>query len=148
MPDFMTPAQRSRAMSRVRGNETHIERALRSQLHQQGFRFRKNVKELPGRPDIVLPKYRSVIFVNGCFWHHHANCARAKLPDSRREFWATKIAENVKRDKKQIKALRAQGWKVFIVWECKLRDRDKSAIVIRKIVNQLGEIITGRKYFC
>ena len=122
MADFMTRAQRSNAMSAVRGTETEIEKFLRSQLHRQGFRFRKNVKDLPGRPDIVLPRHRSVVFVHGCFWHHHKNCKRSQLPDTRRTFWAKKIGDNVKRDQRQISDLRKEGWQVLLSWECELKD--------------------------
>jgi DNA mismatch endonuclease (patch repair protein) len=108
-------------MSAVRSTETEIERTLRSYLHRKGFRFRKNVRDLPGRPDIVLPKYRCAIFVHGCFWHHHKNCKRAKLPSTRIAFWSKKIGDNVKRDLRQIRALRKDGWKVITVWECSLR---------------------------
>src|SRR5260370_27841953 len=121
MTDFMTPLQRSRAMSAVRGTETDIERTLGSQLNRKGFRFRKNVRDLPGRPDIVLPKYRCVIFVHGCFWHHHKNCQRSKLPTTRRAFWSKKIGDNVKRDQRQTGALRKAGWKVITVWECSVK---------------------------
>ena len=117
----MTRTQRSGAMAAVRGAETKIEKAFRSELHRKGFRFRKNVKDLPGRPDIVLPKHRCVVFVHGCFWHHHKNCKRSKLPATRHEFWTKKIGDNVKRDQRQIRALRQDGWKVITVWECSLK---------------------------
>jgi DNA mismatch endonuclease (patch repair protein) len=117
----MTPAQRSRAMSKVRGKDTGIELFVRSALHQRGFRFRKNVASLPGRPDIVLPKYRTVIFVNGCFWHGHENCKASKLPETRHEFWEQKISGNVARDARHFKTLREDGWKVLIIWECALK---------------------------
>jgi DNA mismatch endonuclease (patch repair protein) len=100
MVDFMTREQRSKAMSAVRATETQIEKILRSELHRRGYRFRKNVKTLPGHPDIVLPKYRCVIFVHGCFWHHHKNCKRSKLPTTRPAFWTKKIEENVARSRR------------------------------------------------
>lgn len=121
MADFMNRTQRSRAMAAVRRSETAIERTLRSHLHRKGFRFRKNVKDLPGRPDIVLTKHRCVVFVHGCFWHHHKNCKRSKLPTTRHAFWAKKIGDNVKRDQRQTRALRKDGWKVITVWECSLK---------------------------
>lgn len=137
MVDFMTRAQRSTAMSAVRATETKIEKTLRSQLHRQGFRFRKNVKELPGRPDIVMPKYRSVVFVNGCFWHHHKSCKRSKLPATRSLFWSKKIGDNVKRDQNQASELRKRGWRVLVVWECELRDSRVQEKVLEKLIIKL-----------
>lgn len=137
MADFMTTTQRSRAMSAVRGNETEIERTLRSHLHRQGFRFRKNVKDLPGRPDIVLPKHRCVIFVHGCFWHHHKNCKRSKLPATRARFWAKKIGDNVDRDRRQVVQLRRQGWRVLTVWECQLKDPEKLKTIFENLLMKL-----------
>ena len=120
MADFMTTEQRSRAMSRVRGEETRIEQAVRSLLYKRGFRFRKNVSNLPGRPDVVLPKYKAVIFVHGCFWHGHSGCKRSVLPETRAEFWQSKIGRTVERDRKNIDALMASGWHVAVVWQCAL----------------------------
>ena len=128
MTDFMSRTQRSRAMSHVRGTETELERVVRSELHRNGFRFRKNVKELPGRPDIVLPKYKAVVFVHGCFWHGHKGCPPAKLPDANATFWREKIAANVERDCRQVQALRQLGWRVCVVWGCSVRARRGPAI--------------------
>lgn len=135
MADFMSVEQRSAAMSAVRGKDTAIERSLRSSLHRRGFRFKKNVRGLPGQPDIVLPKYGLVIFVHGCFWHHHLNCKRSKLPSVRREFWTKKIQDNVRRDQQQIKALRGSNWEVKVVWECELR-KDPMRVV-EELVREL-----------
>jgi DNA mismatch endonuclease (patch repair protein) len=132
MPDIMTTAQRSRAMSAVKGKDTGIERFVRSALHRRGFRFKKNVARLPGRPDIVLPKYHTVVFVHGCFWHGHENCKASKLPETRREFWEQKISGNIVRDAKHAQALRDSGWKVLVIWECSLKYKsisDKEAAV-------------------
>ena len=137
MADFMTRTQRSKAMSAVRGTETEIERRLRSCLHRKGYRFRKNVKDLPGRPDIVLPKYRSVVFVNGCFWHHHKNCKRYRLPDTRRTFWEKKIGDNVTRDQLQVSELRKKGWQVLLIWECELRDSRIQEKAVEKLITKL-----------
>lgn len=137
MADFMTPTQRSYAMSAVRATETGIEKSVRSQLHRRGFRFRKNVKQLPGSPDIVLPKYRSVVFVQGCFWHHHKHCKRSKLPETRREFWAKKIGDNVKRDQRQVSELRKHGWRVLLIWECELRDSRIQERAVEKLIMEL-----------
>ena len=105
-------------MSRIRGRDTAPERAVRSALHRAGFRFRLNVEGLPGRPDVVLPRYRTVVFVHGCFWHRHAGCRNATRPSSNRDFWLAKFADNVRRDRRNVTALRKDGWKVLVVWEC------------------------------
>ena len=123
MTDFMKPEQRSRAMAKVRGDETRPECKLRSLLHRKGFRFRKNVKELPGRPDVVLSKYRAAIFIHGCFWHQHFGCKKATIPDTRHEFWREKLQANRERDAKVIKKLSDMNWRVATVWECELTSR-------------------------
>lgn len=121
MADFMTPVQRGQAMSKVRGTDSRIEVLIRSALHRKGFRFRKNVKELPGSPDVVLKRYGCAIFVNGCFWHGHTGCPKAALPKTATERWTRKIRDTIARDGRQIAALRQLGWRVRVVWECSLR---------------------------
>jgi DNA mismatch endonuclease (patch repair protein) len=123
MTDFMNAAQRSLAMAKVRGKETCVERKLRSLLHRRGFRFRKNVNELPGRPDVVLPKHRAVIFVHGCFWHQHPGCKKSTIPDTRSEFWRKKLQANRERDARAIEELSDMNWRVAIVWECELKSK-------------------------
>lgn len=118
LPDFMTPEQRSRAMSSIGGRDTKAELAVRSQLHRMGFRFRKNVRSLAGSPDIVLPKYNAVIFIHGCFWHGHEGCSKSKLPATQKEFWDKKITANRIRDRRCTEVLRDAGWRVAVVWEC------------------------------
>jgi DNA mismatch endonuclease (patch repair protein) len=120
--DRLTPGHRSWNMSRIRGRDTHPERVVRSLLHRLGFRFRLHSRRLPGRPDVVLPKYHSVVFIHGCFWHRHPNCPFAYTPKSRTAFWRRKFAENVARDSRTADSLRMGGWKVVAVWECELRD--------------------------
>jgi DNA mismatch endonuclease (patch repair protein) len=120
MADSLTPTQRSENMRRIRGQDTKPEIALRSALHRQGFRFRKNDRRLPGKPDIVLPKYRTVVFVNGCFWHRHEGCSKATTPKTNTEFWMKKFRENVKRDAAKTAQLRDMDWKVLTVWECEI----------------------------
>ena len=105
-------------MSRIRGKDTTPELAVRSALHRLGYRFRLHRRDLPGRPDIVLPKYGTVIFVHGCFWHRHARCKYAYTPKSRVEFWHHKFQQNVERDRRVQRELRRLGWKVIVVWEC------------------------------
>ena len=132
MADRITDAQRSKVMSKVRSKDTAVELYIRSALHRRGFRFRKNVSDLPGKPDVVLPKYKCVVFVHGCFWHRHEGCKRATLPKTRTEFWSKKLTGNIERDKSNIEKLKLQGWKVLVVWECSLRSmpsETKDAVV-------------------
>ena len=126
--DNMTKRQRSRTMSRIGSKETRPEQLLRSALFREGYRFRKNVSALPGRPDIVLKKYKTVIFVNGCFWHQHENCDKAKMPKSNRQYWKPKLEKNIERDNKNQRQLISSGWKVFVFWECEIGDNIKSLI--------------------
>lgn len=121
MADVHTPAQRSYNMSCIRGKNTKPEEIVRKCLFSMGFRYRKNDARLPGKPDIVLPKYKTVIFVNGCFWHRHDGCKYFVWPKSNEEFWKDKILSNVERDKRTSQALKAQGWNVIVVWECELK---------------------------
>ena len=110
-------------MSSIRSSETKPEVAVRKYLFSQGFRYRKNDKRLPGRPDIVLPKYRTVVFVNGCFWHMHG-CSRSRLPKSNLDYWKPKIQRNIERDKAEHAALKELGWNVVVVWECELKKKN------------------------
>lgn len=121
MADVHTPAQRSYNMSRIRGKNTKPEELVRKFLFSKGFRYRKNDPHLPGKPDIVLPKYRTVIFVNGCFWHGHEGCRYFVWPKNNEEFWKTKISGNMERDKRTIAELQKDNWRVLIVWECELK---------------------------
>jgi len=124
MPDTVTPAVRSRMMAGIRGKNTRPELQLRSALHRAGFRFRVHAKELPGRPDIVFPKRQAVLFVHGCFWHGH-NCHLYRLPSTRPEFWRAKVERNRAVDDRSLAALRVQGWRVAVVWECALKGRTR-----------------------
>ena len=123
-------------MSRIRCKDTKPEKIVRSVLHKNGFRFRLNRKDLPGKPDIVLPKYQTVIFVHGCFWHRHPQCRFAYNPKSRVKFWQNKFNENIERDRFVKKELRKMGWKVIVVWECELKN-DKKEKSINRILNEL-----------
>lgn len=120
--DSVTPEVRSRMMSGIRGTGTQPELAVRSALHSLGFRFRLYRKDLPGKPDLVLPKHKAVIFVHGCFWHGH-KCHLFKWPNTRSEFWKEKIMSNIERDRKQRLALTVEGWRVATIWECALKGR-------------------------
>jgi DNA mismatch endonuclease (patch repair protein) len=121
MPDPLTPEKRSWLMSRIRSGNTKPELVLRSLLHRCGYRFSLRRRNLPGKPDVVLRKYRTVIFVHGCFWHRHADCKQATTPRTRTEFWKDKFARNVARDQRNQATLAEQGWRVLVVWECELR---------------------------
>ncbi len=119
--DRMSRQARSLHMSRIGPKDTRPEMIVRSGLHRAGFRFRLHRRELPGRPDIVLPRHNAVIFVHGCFWHSHPGCRLAAVPGTRREFWIPKLAANRERDRRQVAELRRQGWRVLIIWECSVR---------------------------
>ena len=122
MADNHTKEQRSYNMSKIRSTNSAPEEKGRKYLFAKGFRYRKNVKSLPGCPDIVLPKYKTVVFVNGCFWHMHG-CPRFVWPSSNKEYWEPKIRRNVERDKINIELLQKEGWRVLIVWECELKKK-------------------------
>ena len=139
MTDFMTPSQRSQAMSKVRGYNTKPERLIRSQLHRQGFRFRINTPSLPGKPDIVLKKYNAIIFVHGCFWHNHKGCKKSKLPQTRKDFWQKKIADTVLRDQRNISDLAKQGWRIAVIWECRTKKMDDLDYTINELSKWLIE---------
>lgn len=125
--DALTPEKRSWNMARIKGKDTKIEVLVRKYLFAQGFRFRKNDKRYPGKPDIVLPKYKTVIFVNGCFWHMH-NCKEGHLPKSNSEFWRTKLEKNVSNDALHKQQLQEMGWTVIVLWECEL-EKDFLAVM-------------------
>ncbi len=121
MADVVDSATRSRMMAGIRGRDTRPEIKVRSALHLRGFRFRLHDRLLPGRPDIVLPRWRAVILVHGCFWHRHAGCRFATMPSTRSEFWSAKFDANVNRDRRSREALLLSGWRVATVWECAVR---------------------------
>lgn len=119
MSDIYSKSKRSDIMSKISGKETKPEILVRKHLFSEGFRFRKNVKDLPGKPDIVLPKYKTVIFIHGCFWHGHS-CKRGTLPQTNYEFWKEKIGKNIERDNRNINELREEGWNVIVIWQCEI----------------------------
>lgn len=121
MADVHTPEQRSYNMSRIHSKNTKTEELVRKFLFSQGFRYRKNDARLPGKPDIVLPKYKTVVFVNGCFWHGHEGCRYFVWPKNNAEFWKEKITGNIQRDKRNHHLLAEQGWRVIEIWECALK---------------------------
>lgn len=130
MADVHNTATRSYNMSRIKGKNTKPEMLVRKFLFANGFRYRLNVKTLPGKPDIVLPKYRTVIFINGCFWHGHEGCRYFTIPKTRTEFWLTKISDTQKRDREAESQLNELGWKVVTVWECQLKGLELSQTLI------------------
>ena len=125
MTDRISVQQRSSNMARVRCRDTQPELVIRSLLHRMGYRFRLHRNDLPGKPDIVLPGRRRIIFVHGCFWHSHEGCRRARVPKTRTEFWTKKLNTNRDRDHQMISKLADLGWATLVVWECELKDNDK-----------------------
>lgn len=130
MVDVVDAATRSRMMAGIRGSNTKPEITLRRALHAQGLRFRLHGSHLPGRPDIVLPKWRAVILVHGCFWHRHSGCRYTTTPATRPEFWNEKFGKNVERDARNVRELVQADWRVAIVWECVIRSRGGEAIAV------------------
>ncbi|HIE0670182.1 TPA: very short patch repair endonuclease [Acinetobacter nosocomialis] len=138
MIDIVNTSTRSRIMASIKGRDTKPEVLIRKLLHKRGFRFRLHVKELPGKPDVVLKKYKAVIFINGCFWHGHKDCHLFKLPATRTDFWEEKINKNQLNDTKTIKLLLDNDWRVCVVWECSVRGAKKDLnMVINSISNWL-----------
>ena len=138
MADHLTPEKRSWNMAHIHSKDTSPEVMVRKYLFSQGFRYRKNVSSLPGKPDIVLPKYHSIIFVHGCFWHGHPGCKRANIPKSREEYWIPKLSRNIDNDKKHCSELISMGWKVIVIWECELKKKTFHD-TMNRVIHQLLE---------
>lgn len=136
--DTVERTVRSRMMAGIRAKHTRPEMVIRGLLHAAGFRYRLHRRDLPGVPDLLLPKYRVVIFVHGCFWHCHTGCRHFKLPTTNRDFWANKLSGNRARDQAHIAALHAAGWRVLVVWECATRDVAGWSALQMRIGNWLG----------
>ena len=148
MPDILTPSQRHKCMSSIRGKNTKPEILVRKGLHARGFRFRLHNKKLPGCPDVVLPKYGVAIMVNGCFWHGHKGCRYATKPKSNVEFWETKIARNRHKDEVTEAHLQALGWHVIIIWECELRGKSIATSrldALAEEIREAGAVLLERK---
>lgn len=143
--DHLSKEKRSWNMSRIRSTETKPEERVRKYLFSKGFRYRKNDKRLPGKPDIVLPKYRAVIFINGCFWHCHKGCGRANIPKSNLEYWKIKLENNVRRDHEEYQKLTDLGWNVLVVWECELNKKVFPA-AMEKLINNILLTERGSKF--
>ena len=140
MADTMTPEQRSRCMSAVKGKDTKPEMIVRKYLFSKGLRFRLHVRSLPGNPDIVLPKYKTVVFINGCFWHGHEGCKYSHMPKSNVEFWENKIIANLSRDEANEIKLKQMGWQVIRVWECEIKKVQDRTKTLEKLYNRLKGI--------
>jgi len=134
MVDNLSKEQRQENMRRIRSKNTTPEKVVRSLLHKLGFRFRLHRNEMPGKPDIVLPKYKTAIFVHGCFWHRHTGCKRATFPKSNVEYWLEKFKKNVRRDKRNRMDLENTGWKFVLIWECEIKDIEK---LKRKLIKSI-----------
>lgn len=137
MPDSFPAEVRSKIMARVRQKGTRPEMTVRRALHRLGYRYRLHLGDLPGRPDLAFPSRRKVLFVNGCFWHWHSGCPRARVPSSNPDFWLAKLERNRQRDAESVVALRELGWESLTVWECELRDMEKT---IACIISFLGPL--------
>lgn len=137
MADVHDKATRSYNMSRIKGKDTKPEILVRKFLHANGYRYRLHTKDLPGKPDIVLPKYCTVIFINGCFWHGHEGCKYFSIPKTKTEWWLNKINTNTANDKKAIEVLKKDGWKVITIWGCELKT-NKSERTLHKLLKQLS----------
>ena len=138
MADKFTKEKRSSIMSHIGGKETKPEVMVRKFIFSKGLRYKKNDKQLPGTPDIVLPKYRTVVFIHGCFWHGHKGCRKSELPDTGRDFWGRKISENMTRDQRNIDELEERGWRVIVVWQCEINNSKKRE---KRIESLIGEIM-------
>ncbi|QEN07330.1 DNA mismatch endonuclease Vsr [Oceanispirochaeta crateris] len=143
--DHLSQLERSQNMSRIRSSDTKPEIIVRSVLHRLGYRFRLFGKVnkcyikngvLPGKPDIVLTRHKTVVFVHGCFWHMHTDCSRANIPKSNTEYWIKKLQRNTERDKINVKTLHDMGWKTVLIWECETKDTQKLAEILRKQLNE------------
>ena len=133
--DTLSPERRSWNMSRIRNRDTKPEILVRSLLHGMGYRYRLHRRDLPGRPDIVLPRYKTAVLVHGCFWHRHEGCRYAYSPKTRADFWMAKFRDNVERDQRQREELRNLGWRIVTIWECETRDQER---LQERVVQRLG----------
>lgn len=131
MIDVVDKKTRSRMMAGIRGKDTLPEITVRKFLHSKGFRYRLHVKTLPGKPDLVFPKYHLALFIHGCFWHRHKGCRYATTPASNPEFWQKKFDDNVRRDKEVLRQLKRAGWRVLVIWECEINETELDALLHR-----------------
>ena len=139
MTDIYEPEKRSEIMSHISDRDSRMEISVRKALFSAGLRYRKNVKSLPGKPDVVLSRYRTIIFTHGCFWHGHEGCKASKLPESRKDFWEKKIKDNVERDKRNTKLLEQNEWKVITLWQCELNTERKRQARLNTLVDEIRD---------
>ncbi|MGE4583534.1 MAG: very short patch repair endonuclease [Sphaerochaeta sp.] len=139
MADCFSLAQRSRIMASIKAKDTKAERVVRTYLFRKGFRYRLNDNRLPGKPDIVLPKYKTVVFVNGCFWHAHEHCRHFIIPKTNRPFWEQKLKKNRERDQRVCAQLLSMGYQVLVVWECELSPADRREQTLLGLVNEIWQ---------
>lgn len=139
MTDVVSPAVRARMMASIHGRDTGPELQVRRYLHRAGLRFRLHGRGMPGRPDIVLPRYAAAVFVHGCFWHRHEGCAFTTTPATRAAFWQEKFRKNVARDRSQTELLRASGWRVFTIWSCEVQNFESLDRLFLSIVSGMGD---------
>lgn len=137
MADSLSPEKRSWNMSRIHGKDTSIEVKVRKYLFAQGLRYRKNVAGLPGKPDIVFPKYRVVVFIHGCFWHRHDGCKGSAIPKSRQEYWIPKLERNVENDKKHYRDLQEMGWRPVVIWECEVNKQFE--VTMKRLIGEIKD---------
>jgi DNA mismatch endonuclease, patch repair protein len=142
--DHISPERRSWLMSRVKGKHTSPEVRVRRAAHRLGYRFRLHRKDLPGKPDIVFPKYRVALFVHGCFWHRHVDCSKASTPKSRKDFWLDKFSRNSARDEEAYRRLRSQGWTPVVIWECQTKDKTGLPELIRALISGKAEELSDK----
>ena len=145
MSDVLTREQRHLNMSHIHRKDTKPEEIVRKYLFSKGYRYRKNDSRYPGKPDIVLPKYRTMIFVHGCFWHRHPECRYATTPSTNRDFWQKKFDQNVARDWEVQEQLKADGWHVIVVWECEISRKAEREERLQRLENEIRTAITGRE---
>jgi DNA mismatch endonuclease (patch repair protein) len=134
--DVFTKEKRSLIMAKIKGKDTKPEKVVRSLLHQMGYRFRLHRGDLPGNPDIVLPKHKKIIFVHGCFWHGHKRCSRSKRPSTNKKFWNEKLSKNIERDKRNQRKLRKLEWTPLVIWQCQIKDLDNLSKKISRFLNR------------
>lgn len=146
--DKISPEARSRNMSKIRGKNTEPEKYIRRLLYHAGFRYRIHYRELPGKPDVYLSRYKTVFFINGCFWHRYEGCRYATMPKSNTEFWMSKFRRNVERDRAVYEMLGSEGYKVIIIWECTVRQMMKDKKHEKEILIELIEDITDNEIRC
>ena len=137
MADVLTKEQRHYNMSRIRSKNTKPEEMVRKYLFSQGFRYRKNDPRYPGKPDIVLPKYKTIVFIHGCFWHQHPGCKAARIPDTNSFFWQEKFKKNILRDAEEQRELEEMGWHVIVLWECEISSKKKREARLQTLVEEI-----------